>query len=731
MKQQNISPRNDDQAPYFFHEGTNFHAQDYLGVHMAEDAPQLIFRVWAPNAAEVYLVGDFCDWEHGMAMHRITQGGVWEIAIDATLAYNGQAYKFRIITADGRVLYKADPYAVQMEAPPATASLLHIAAPYTWRDDTWMSFRHNTMSNWGYLHRPINIYELHLGSWRRHEDGSYYSYRDLARELPSYVKQMGYTHIELMPVMEHPYNGSWGYQICGYYAPTARFGSADDFRRLVDAMHETGIGVILDWVPAHFPKDAHGLYEFDGQPLYEYQEADRMEHRGWGTRCFDVGRQEVQCFLISNAVYWAEAFHIDGLRVDAVASMLYLDYDRAPGEWIPNRYGDNRNLEAIAFFRKLNEYMQKTHPDVLMIAEESSAYPGVTTLDGEGLGFSYKWNMGWMNDTLEYASYDPIYRKFHHDKVTFSLTYAFSDHYILPVSHDEVVHGKRSFLDKMPGTYEQKFAGARVFYAWQMTHPGKKLSFMGGEIGQFREWNFEGEIEWFLLEYPSHAGLQRYVADLNHFYLEHRALWEDDDGWNGFVWIDPDNRDESVLSFCRRAGDRAESAESELLVLLNFTPVERKQFRVGVPRAGQWAEVFCSDDTQYGGSGIRNTAPLTSEPIPFREYTDSITLDLPPLSAVFLVCQKPAELSEAAEVKKPVRKAKKSSGKEEGAGADAPSGRKKAASRTAPVAEGAAGKKKSTAKSPKATADKSTEKTAGRKKADSHPSPAAPESSEA
>ncbi len=485
--------------------------------------------------------------------------------------------------------------------------------------------------------RPINIYEVHLGSWMHHEDGTPLSYAELARELPPYVKQMGFTHVELMPVMEHPFAGSWGYQICGYYAPTARYGTPNDFRALVDALHEAGVGVILDWVPAHFPKDAHGLYEFDGQPLYEYQGADRMEHRGWGTRCFDVGRQEVECFLISNAVFWMEEFHADGLRVDAVASMLYLDYDRKPGEWIPNVFGDNRCLEAIAFFRKLNGYVRATHPDVLMIAEESSAFAGVTSPDGNGLGFSFKWNMGWMNDTLAYAALDPVYRKYHHDKTTFSLTYAFSEHYILPISHDEVVHGKCSFLNKMPGTYEEKFAGARVFYAWQMTHPGKKLSFMGSEIGQFREWDYEGQIEWFLLGYDAHAGMQRYFSALNNFYLEHPELWERDDGWDGFTWINADDADESVLTFRRRALSLAEEEPVELIVVLNFTPVTRENFRMGVPARGVYREIFTSDDKLFGGEDRHNASPLVSERVACDHLENSITLRVPGLSALFLV----------------------------------------------------------------------------------------------
>ena len=623
-----------DMAPYLFHQGTNFHSADYLGAHRTENG--FVFRVWAPNAREVFVVGDFAGWDTGIPMRRITDGGVWQAECEQ--AECGQAYKFRIVTHDGRVIYKADPYGAMMELKPATASRL-FDSHYTWRDAGWMKHRARTMSNGGFRHAPINIYEVHLGSWKRHEDASYLTYEELARELVPYVKMMGYTHVELMPVMEHPFDGSWGYQVSGYFAPTSRYGTPDDFRAFVDAMHEAGIGVILDWVPAHFPKDAHGLYEFDGQPLYEYQGYDRMEHEGWGTRCFDVGREEVQSFLISNAVYWIEQFHADGLRVDAVAAMLYLDFDKRPDQWCPNVYGDNRNLESIAFFKKLNDYIHHTHPDVLTVAEESGDFGGITSPDG--LDFSLKWNMGWMNDTLEYAEYDPVYRKYHHDKTTFSLTYSFHEQYVLPISHDEVVHGKLSFLDRMPGDYWHKFAGERLFYAWQMTHPGKKLGFMGNEIGQFREWDFEGQIEWFLLDYELHAAMQRYFAALNHFYLQTPALWEADDRWEGFEWIDADNADQSVLAFRRRTRPHGKDGRiKELIVLLNFTPVDRKGFRVGVPFRGTWREVFTSDAAEFGGGGLINAGPIESEDITWQRHEQSVVIDLPGTSAVMLVCER-------------------------------------------------------------------------------------------
>ena len=632
MKQaQHLSAdRTDPLAPYLFHQGTNYHAYRYLGMHRLPEG--VVFRVWAPNASAVSVVGDFCDWNVGIPMQRITEGGIWELALSAVDPQPGQAYKYRIHNG-WRTLLKSDPYATAAECPPATASVIPDDTPYLWRDEGWLRYRARTMGQGDFYRQPINIYELHPLSWRRHEDGTYLPWRELAEELAPYVKRMGYTHVELMPIMEHPYDGSWGYQVCSYFAPTARLGSPNDFRIFVDIMHEAGIGVILDWVPAHFPKDAHGLYEFDGQPLYEYQGEDRKEHSGWGTRCFDVGRQEVQSFLISSASYWIEEFHADGLRVDAVASMLYLDYDREPGKWSPNIYGNNRNLEAIAFFQKLNAHLHGAYPDVLTIAEESGDFGGVTSSTDGGLGFSMKWNMGWMNDTLSYAELDPIYRRYHHNKTTFSLTYSFNEKYVLPISHDEVVHGKKSFLDRMPGTYEQKFAGQRVFYAWQMTHPGKKLTFMSSEIGQFREWDYAGSVEWFMTDYPMHAAMQAYFAAINDFYLKQPALWQRDDGWDGFSWINADDAERSILSF-RRNGDKP---ADELLVLLNFTPVYRESLGINVPHAGQWRVVFSSDEQAFGGFGLcpRDTlcTALPTAPDSEQHY---ITLPLPPLSAVIL-----------------------------------------------------------------------------------------------
>lgn len=615
-----------DMAPYLFHQGTNYYAYKYLGVHKDEDG--YVFRVWAPNADQVMLVGDFNDWDESLPMRRLSDGGIWEISVGDDIVKEGDRYKYKVYGC-GQVHFKADPYAIRAELPPETASVVECGTDYEWKDEGWLAYRKKTMTD--FYSKPMNIYELHLGSWKRHEDGTPFTYTELARELSSYVKQMGYTHIEIMPVTEHPFDGSWGYQVTSYFAPTARYGSPDEFRGFVDKMHEAGIGVILDWVPAHFPKDRHGLYEFDGKPLYEYQGWDRIEHEGWGTRRFDVGREEVQSFLISSATYWLQEYHIDALRVDAVASMIYLDYDKRPGEWVPNPDGSNRCLEAIAFFRKLNSHIKGAFPDVLMIAEESTAWGNVTTFENGGLGFDMKWNMGWMNDTLSYAELDPVYRKYSHDKVTFSLTYAFGEKYALPISHDEVVHGKKSFLDKMSGDYWKKFAGARAFYGYMMTHPGKKLFFMGSEIGQFREWDYEGEIEWFLLEYETHAKFQRYVAELNQLYLASPELWQIDDSWEGFSWIDADNKDQSIVSYRRIAKDG-----QELLILINFTPVAREDFIMGVPNEGKYLEIFNSDHERFGGSGVINTGELKTQKFGAHGFENSIRFRVPPLAITVL-----------------------------------------------------------------------------------------------
>ena len=622
-------PEQQELAAYLFHQGTNFRAYEYLGMHFANG--DAVFRVWAPNADFVSVCGDFNGWNRDAdPMQRITERGIWELILPAQRVRSGQCYKY-CIRNRGKEILKADPYGFSMQRPPETASLICDIGGYRWRDDGWLSYRRAHFDRANYLSQPLNIYEVHLGSWKKHADGSYCSYAELAGDLAPYLKQMGYTHVELMPISEHPFDGSWGYQVCGYYAPTARHGSPKDFMAFVDAMHEAGIGVILDWVPAHFAKDAHGLYEFDGQPLYEYQGWDRIEHEGWGTRRFDVGREEVQSFLISNAVYWLREYHIDALRVDALASMLYLDYDKRPGEWVPNVYGENKCLEAVAFFQKMNGYLAANYPDVMTIAEESTSWANITGFANDGLGFSYKWNMGWMNDTLTYVQEDPLWRSHHHEKMNFSILYSFSERYVLPISHDEVVHGKKSLLDRMAGDYETKFAGARTYLTYMMTHPGKKLLFMGSEIGMFREWDHDGEIEWFLLDYDMHAKYQLFVARLNQLYLQNPTLWEMDESCDSFVWIDADNREQSIFSYRRLSKDG-----EELLVYLNFLPVKRENFLAAVPDAGEYQEIFNSDAVEFGGTGALNEGILKTEPCMLRGYEHAVNITLPPMGSVVL-----------------------------------------------------------------------------------------------
>ena len=622
------------QAPYYFHQGTNFCAYQYMGVHR-EEVPsgyRYVFRTYAPAARHIYVIGDFNGWQETHPMHRETEGGVFSCTVDSERDLEGTCYKFRICSASG-VHDKADPYAFYAETPGKTASRIYTVVRHTFRDGNWLRHRRSLFGKAHFYSAPLNIYEMHLGSFRT-RDGrentagdAYLNYREIADEPVPYLLQMGYTHVELMPVMEHPFDGSWGYQVCGYYAPTARFGTPDDFRYFVDELHRHGIGVILDWVPAHFPKDEHGLYEFDGTPLYEYQGKDRQESRGWGTRYFDVGRPEVQSFLVSNALFWLREYHADGLRVDAVASMLYLDYDREPGEWIPNVNGDNKNLEAIAFFRKLNTAVFAEFPDVLMIAEESTSWPMITkpVYDG-GLGFNFKWNMGWANDLFAYMSMDPIYRMYHHDKLTFSMMYAFSENYILPISHDEVVHGKKSLLDKCYGDYEQKFAGARLLFAYMMAHPGKKMVFMGCEYGQFREWDYQNQLEWFMCDYPRHAELRRCVAALNRFYLSERCFFADDFSWGGFRWIYADRREDNVLAFARM--DRS---HHEVIAVFNFSPCLREHYEVAPLHSGHYELVFNTDAPEYGGGGH----PVLEED--GNVGPDGVLrLALPPLSALYL-----------------------------------------------------------------------------------------------
>ena len=611
---------------YLFHQGTNAHAWELLGAHRQLNG-KTNFCTWAPHAAAISVVGDFNGWDAAAnPMTRLNEQGLWGATVELTHDYD--CYKYQITTANGRTLYKADPFAFHTQTPPENASKIYRLAGYRWHDAEWMTERAAQDAR----SLPVNIYELHIGSWRRNADGNYYSYLQLAEELPTYLTEMGYTHVELLPPTEHPYDGSWGYQVTGYYAPSSRYGTPHDFMALVDALHEAGIGVIMDWVPAHFPKDEFGLYEYDGACCYEYSDPTKWEHKDWGTRVFDFGRTEVQSFLTSSANFWAHTYHIDGIRVDAVASMLYLDYGRQEGEWRPNINGGRENLEAVAFLRKLNSTVLSEHPGFLMIAEESTAWPLVTRPpEIGGLGFNFKWNMGWMNDTLFYTSLDPYFRSYNHDKLTFSMMYAFSENFVLPISHDEVVHGKGSLLNKMPGDYNQKFAGLRTFMGYMMTHPGKKLLFMGCEFGQFIEWDYHKQLDWMLLDYESHRKTKDYIRALNHYYLAHPALWQVEDNWDGFRWLNADDNTRSVITYYR-----ADEKGKKSLVLCNFAASRWEDYRMGVPEAGTYRVALCSEEEQYGGTGFDRETLYRSEEQPLGQWAHSITLDVPPLSCMIL-----------------------------------------------------------------------------------------------
>lgn len=600
---------------YLFHQGTACRAYELLGCHFTEKEgrPGCMFRVWAPNARAVHVTGSFDDWQVGHGMERVTGQGLWEVFVPGVDEFD--LYRFRITGPDGQVFFKTDPYGYHMETRPATASKAIRLDGYQWNDRKWMETRAQVAP----YDRPVNIYEMHPGSWRRYADGNFFDYEKLADELLPYVLEMGYTHIELMPVMEHPYDGSWGYQVMGYFAPTSRYGTPEGFMAFVDAAHQAGIGVILDWVPGHFPKNSDGLARFDGGPCYEYQDPLKREHEEWGTLIFDWGRNEVRSFLISNAVFWFDRYHVDGLRVDAVASMLYLDYGRHGKGYRPNIHGGRENLEAVAFLRDLNTAVFREFPNVLMIAEESTAWPLVTSpADTGGLGFNFKWNMGWMNDTLAYMQTDPLFRRGRHEALTFPMAYAFSENYILPLSHDEVVHGKGSLLGRMPGSYEEKFAGLRAYLAFMMAHPGKKLLFMGGEFGQFAEWNHEKELDWSLLTYPSHKGMQAFTAALNHFYKETPAFWELEQSWDGFRWIDADDRDRNLAAFVR-----TDRSGGTVLVVSNFSAVPVEGYTVRALGEGELVVAFDTDDPVFFGEGRNQTT---------QREDDRIRFDLPPLS---------------------------------------------------------------------------------------------------
>ncbi len=619
----------DKEEIYLFHEGSFYHSYSMLGAHLRQEDGVwgVSFCVWAPNARNVRVAGDFNDWQgERNPLTRISNGGLWWAFVPG--AAEGQCYKYEVFTAVGELLMKADPYAFAAERRPASASRICSLNGYVWQDGAWLNQRGETPP----YRRPLLIYEVHPGSWKRSGGGEFLTYRELAVELVDYAVDMGYTHIELLPLSEHPYDASWGYQATGYYAVTSRYGIPQDFMFFVDSCHQKGLGVVLDWVPGHFCKDAHGLASFDGTPLFEYEELQRRESAEWDTLSFDLGRPEVKSFLISNALFWMDIYHIDGLRVDAVASIIYRDYGREAGQWTPNRYGGRENLEGIEFLRQLNEQVFHYHPAALMLAEESTQWPLVSApVYCGGLGFNFKWNMGWMNDILHYMKMDPVHRKWNHNQLTFSLWYAFSENFILPLSHDEVVHGKKSLLDKMPGDYWQKFANLRLLYGYMIAHPGKKLQFMGGEWGQFGEWTEENSLDWHLLSFEMHGKTHGYVKDLNHFYRSESSLWEMDHEPQGFQWIDAHDYSQSVLTFIRRTGDGL-----FIVVACNFTPEVRDHYRIGVPGAGPYREVFNSDRVEYGGSGQVNNGVLEGETQGWHNQPCSLQIKLPPLAVIFL-----------------------------------------------------------------------------------------------
>jgi 1,4-alpha-glucan branching enzyme len=618
---------------HLFREGRHWHIYRVLGAHrkLVDGVSGVLFAVWAPSAERVSVVGDFNDWDGRTHTMRVRGGsGIWELFIPGLRS--GQPYKYELRSREnGKLLVKTDPYGQQFEMRPATASLVPGENAYEWHDEQWLDSRRE--KDW--RHSPICIYEVHLGSWRRDEHGHFLNYRTLARELVDYVRQTGFTHIELLPITEHPLDASWGYQTTGYFAPTSRFGSPDDFRYFVDLCHQNGIGILLDWVPAHFPRDSFGLARFDGSALYEHHDPRRGEHADWGTLIYNYGRNEVSNFLLSSAVFWLEEFHLDGLRVDAVASMLYHDYSRDNDQWLPNIYGGRENLEAVNFLRELNTVTHSAYPGTLVIAEESTAWPGVSRpVNLGGLGFSMKWSLGWMHDTLNYMQHDPVHRKYHHNDLTFGLLYAFTENFVLPFSHDEVVHGKQSMLYKQSGDDWQQFANLRLLYTYMYTSPGKKLLFMGNEIAQGREWNFDGSVEWQLLDYEYHRGVQKLVSDLNRLYREIPSLHRFDFDSEGFDWIDCNAAELSTLSYIRRDGD------DFIVVSLNFTPQPRHQYRIGVPAAGNYLERFNSDSGYYGGSDLGNRGQVEAEFVPWNGHPYSIALTLPPLAGIVLQYRK-------------------------------------------------------------------------------------------
>ena len=664
----------DQLNTYLFHEGTAISAYEFMGAHATtrDGVSGYMFRVWAPRALAVSVVGDFNFWDvNAHPMEKITDG-IWECFLPGGQPYD--AYKFAVTGADGVLRYKADPYAFHAETRPGTSSKLYTIDGYQWGDGAWLEHRHSHQV----YSAPLNIYEVHLGSWRRRENGDFIDYRDLARQLAPYVKELGFNYVELLPITEYPLDDSWGYQCTGYFAPTSRYGTPEDFMFFVDYMHQQGIGIILDWVPAHFCKDEHGLYEFDGTRCYEYEDLRKGEHAAWGTRVFDYARPEVKSFLLSSVAFWLKEYHIDGIRVDAVASMLYLDYDRSDGQWVANKYGGKEHLEAIDFLREMNKTAFTVNPDALMVAEESTAWPLVTKpAEVGGLGFNLKWNMGWMNDMCHYLKMDPWFRQGNHKDITFSMFYAFSENYILPLSHDEVVHMKGSVLGKMPGDMWQKFAGVRGFYAYTLAHPGKKLSFMGVELGTEKEWAFDKSLDWELLEQEPNRQLHQYIKDINRFYLEQSPLWEIDFDWEGFQWLVSDDNHNNVVVFLRR-----DKTGNELVCAINFSPNTYEDYRFGCPPVREYVEVFNSDRPEYGGSGVVNAAPCKVSWKESHGMESSVAIRIPPFGAVFLKGQgkmrakpKPRKKAkEAAAAEKPEKKAVKvkSAGAGKAKGADEP-----------------------------------------------------------
>ena len=628
-----FSPTLSEFDRHLFGAGTHYEIYEKMGGRLMthEGARGAAFSVWAPNAKAVSVIGDFNNWDARRSpMRRLGESGIWELFLPA--AAEGDKYKFHVTQCDGRVVDKTDPYGVYAEVRPNNASVLYPLKRYKWKDRRWMTARRK----YDFRAAPMNIYEVHLGSWKRAEGNRFLSYTELAEQLIPYVKEMGYTHIEMLPVEEHPFDGSWGYQVTGYYAPTSRYGSPDEFKQFVDACHQNGISVILDWVPAHFPKDDFALARFDGTALYEHQDPRLGEHIQWGTYIFNYGRKEVANFLLANALYWMDIFHIDGLRVDAVASLLRLDFCKEEGQWLPNVYGGSENLEAIEFLKHMNSVIAEREPGALMIAEDSTAWPGVTKkVDEGGLGFSLKWNMGWMNDFLSYIKLDPIYRKYHQNKLTFGMAYHYAENFVLVLSHDEVVHTKSSMIGKMPGDVWQSFANLRLSYGFMMGHPGKKLLFMGGEFAQYSEWSEARSLDWHLLQYADHQEMQAYVKELNHLYAEEPAFWAEDFDPNGFQWIECDDAESSIVSFVRR------SQEKELVFLCNFTPVVHRGFSLGVPQEGVYHERLNSDAARFGGSDVINAVPLQSRAEPAGRCPFQVELDVPPLGMVILEREQP------------------------------------------------------------------------------------------